>query len=202
MNAISSIRLIQGLNLPFPGYFIRYENISAYLPVLHRVSAAVVIVVLPCENLIENRIRSLSMRKDQVILVLVGIVVVVLLIAAFVFPLYAGATHAEITSVSTDKDLYHSNEVMKIVISLQSPGEGQNATVVIKGIEDRNGKMRLEHTLAVPASPGPAVLIYDYNLPSCSHCAGLDEGTYQFDVAIVKDGAVLSNKTHSVQIAQ
>jgi len=142
------------------------------------------------------------MRKDQLILVLAGIVVIALLIAAIAFPLYGGAPNAEISSVSTDHDLYHSNEIMKIFISLQSPGEGQNASVVIQGIEDRNGKMRLEHTLAVPASPGPAVLIYEYNLPSCSHCAGLDEGTYQFDVALVKDGAVLSNKTHSVQIAQ
>jgi hypothetical protein len=142
------------------------------------------------------------MRKDQLILVLVGIVVIVLLIAAIAFPLYAGTANAEISSVSTDKDLYHSNEVMKIVISLSSPGEGQNTSVIIRGIEDRNGKMRLEQTLAVPASPGPAILMYDYNLPSCSHCAGLDEGTYQFDVALVKEGVVLSNKTHSVQIAQ
>jgi hypothetical protein len=156
----------------------------------------------PNESLIENRIRLLFMRKDQVILVLAGIAVIVLLIAAFIYPLYAVTAKAEITSVSTDKDLYHSNEIMKIVISLQSPGEGQNSSVEIKGIEDRNGKMRLDHTLAVPASPGPAVLIYEYNLPSCSHCAGLDEGTYQFDVALVKDGAVISNKTHSVQIAQ
>ncbi len=142
------------------------------------------------------------MRKDQLILVLVGIVVIALLIAAIAFPLYGVAPNAEISSVSTDHDLYHSNEIMKIFISLQSPGDGQNTSVVIQGIEDRNGKMRLEHTMPVPVSPGPAVLIYEYNLPSCSHCAGLDEGTYQFDVALVKDGAVLSNKTHSVQIAQ
>jgi hypothetical protein len=141
------------------------------------------------------------MRKDQLILVLAGVIVLVLVVIS-VAPSYLGTGRAEITSVSTDKDLYHSNEVMKIVISLRSPGEGQNATVAIQGIEDRNGKMRLEHTLPVPSSPGPAIVIYDYNLPSCSHCAGLDEGTYQFDVAIMKDGSVLSNKTHSVQIAQ
>ena len=142
------------------------------------------------------------MRKDQVILVLAGIAVIVLLIAAFMYPLYAGTAKAEITSVSTDKDLYHSNEVMKIVISLSSPGEGQNTSVVIQGIEGSDGKMWLEHTLAVPDSPGPAILMYDFNLPRCSRCSGLDEGTYGFDVALVKDGVVLSNMTHSVQIAQ
>jgi len=140
------------------------------------------------------------MRKD----VLVGIIVVVIVaaIAVILLSLPPEPARAEITAVTTDKDLYHSNEIMKIVISVNSAGKMDNTTVRIEGIQDHHGGMRLSHVMPANISPGPAVFTYDYQLPSCSSCAGLNPGVYEFNVTLVRNSAIISNMTQSVQIEQ
>ena len=143
---------------------------------------------------------SFFMRRDVLILIVVVVVIAAAALAAI--PLLFGPAHAEITSVSTDRDLYHSNEVMHIVIGVNSAGNIGNTSLNINGIIDRNGNTRLTHEIEAPLSPGPAVLTYDYQLPPCSHCAGLDPGMYEFNVTLVHDGVEISRMAHSVDIEQ
>lgn len=140
------------------------------------------------------------MRRDGLILIVVVVVIAVAALVAVMF--LSGPAHAEITSVSTDKDLYHSNEVMHIVIGVSAAGNLENITLDIDGIIDRNGNVRLSHEIPAQLSPGPVVLTYDYQLPPCSHCAGLDPGSYQFNVTLVHDGVEVSRMAHSVEIEQ
>jgi hypothetical protein len=143
---------------------------------------------------------SFFMQRDFLVLIIAVGVIVVATVAAI--PLLFGPAHAEITSVSTDKDLYHSNEVMHITIGVNAAGNMGNTTLDIIGITDRNGNIRLTDELEAPLSPGPAILTYDYQLPPCSHCAGLDPGMYEFNVTLVQDGVELSRMAHSVDIEQ
>jgi len=143
---------------------------------------------------------SFLMRRDVLILIVVVVIIAAAALAAI--PLLFGPAHAEITSVSTDRDLYHSNEVMHIVIGVNSAGNIGNTSLNINGIIDRNGNTRLTHEIAAPLSPGPTVLTYDYQLPPCSHCAGLDPGMYEFNVTLVHDGVEISRMAHSVDIEQ
>ena len=140
------------------------------------------------------------MRRDVLILIVVVVVIAAAVLAAI--PLLFGPAHAEITSVSTDRDLYHSNEVIHITIGVSASGNMGNITMNINGITDRNGNIRLSHEMAAPLSPGPAILTDDYQLPACSHCSGLDPGLYEFNVTLVQDGVELSRMAHSVDIEQ
>ncbi|MBP1929754.1 hypothetical protein J2741_002350 [Methanolinea mesophila] len=140
------------------------------------------------------------MRRD--ILILIVVVVIIAAAVLVVVPLLFGPASAEITSVSTDRDLYHSNEVMHIMIGVNAAGNLENTTMSISGIVDSHGNNRLSHEMAVPLSPGPAVLTYDYQLPPCSHCAGLDPGPYEFNVTLLHDGIEISRMAHSVDIEQ
>lgn len=140
------------------------------------------------------------MRRD--ILIIALIVVVVIALAVIIIPVFFGPSSAEITSLSIDKELYHSNEVMKIAISVSARGQGQNATIRLYGIKDSDGDIRLEKELPVTLVPGPNTVMYDYQLPPCSSCAGLAPGTYQIEAELVRNGTILSNASRSVQIEQ
>jgi hypothetical protein len=139
------------------------------------------------------------MRRD--LLIIAGALMVVVLVVALVV-LSGAIAHADILSVTTDNDLYHSNNVMKITVTVTSSGTISNAAVNITGITDRYGDVRLSHVIPANLSPGTNTLTYDYQLPPCSHCAGLDPGTYSFNVSLERDGMILDQTNHSIRIEQ
>ncbi len=143
--------------------------------------------------------KTLFMRKD--LLIIAAVVLVVVAVAA-VGCLSSGIARADILSVSTDKDLYHSNEVMKISIDITSSGTLDNTLVRIEGIEDRYGNLRLTREIAANLSPGTNQFSEDFRLPSCSHCAGLDAGTYFVNVTLEKEGVIMDTVSRQVQIEQ
>ena len=140
------------------------------------------------------------MRRN--VLAIIIMVIIILTIAMILLLLPPEPAHAEITAVTTDKVLYYSNEIMKIAVSTNSSQKMDNTTVRIEGIQDRYGKMRLTYEMPTNLSPGPDVFAYDYKLPSCSSCAGLNPGTYKINVTLVRNGAIISNITRSVQLEQ
>jgi len=140
------------------------------------------------------------MRRD--LLVIAAIVLVAVAVIAIAYPLFYGIASADILSVSTDKDLYHSNEVMHISVDVTSSGKIENTTLQIVGIEDRYGDIRLNYTMSANLSPGNNDYIYDYQLPACSHCAGLDPGDYQFNVTLERNGMIIDNANHTIRIEQ
>jgi hypothetical protein len=136
------------------------------------------------------------MRRDILIISLIGVII------ACVVPGCLGTGSTTITSITTDKDLYHSKEVMNITVLVSSQGDMSNTSMVLRGIQDRHGNFQLDREIPVDLSPGPNTLFYDHRLPSCSSCSGLSEGTYQIDVALIHNGIVISNMTHSIQLEQ
>jgi hypothetical protein len=140
------------------------------------------------------------MRKDLLIIAVLVLVVAAVIVIAY--PLFFVPASAEILSVSTDKPLYHSNEIMHISVDVGSSGKMDNATLLISGIEDSYGDVRLMHTLSANLIPGTNTLSYDYQLPPCSHCAGLDPGDYQFNVTLERDGVILGHTNHTIRIEQ
>jgi hypothetical protein len=131
---------------------------------------------------------------------------IVAVVAAIVMILYlslhpAVSSPPAITEVTTDKELYHSREVIKIAIFLNASQETDDTTVRIVGIRDQFGRMRLSHTMPATISSKPAVLTYEYPLPHCSSCSGLKNGVYEINVTLVRNGAIISHMTRSVQIS-
>jgi len=140
------------------------------------------------------------MRRDLLIIALVGIVAVAIVLV--IYPLMFGPSRAEITAVTTDKDLYHSNDVMKITVLVRSQGDMTNTTLVLSGIRDRRGSPHLTREIPLNLSPGPNTLAYDHKLPACSSCSGLNPGTYTIEASLVRDGGIIANMTHTFSLEQ
>ncbi len=109
---------------------------------------------------------------------------------------------AEVTSVTTDKDLYHSNEVMMMKILVNSTGFNNETSLKIEGIIDTYGQTRLLQVMPANLKPGLNSFTYDYHLPSCSKCSGLNPGNYPINVTLEKNGTVISNLSIHVNLEQ
>jgi hypothetical protein len=140
------------------------------------------------------------MRKDLLIIAVLVLVVVAVIVIAY--PFFFAPASADIVLVETDKPLYHSNEIMHISVDVTSSGSMNNVTLLISGIEDVYGDTRLMHTMSTNLTSGTNTLSYDYQLPPCSHCAGLDPGDYQFNVTLEQDGKILGYTNHTIRIEQ
>jgi len=151
----------------------------------------------PANDIITNYKPPLFMRLD-----ILPIAIIMVIIAACVVPGCLGPGTAHITSVTTDKDLYHSKEIMNITVLASSQGDMSNTTLRLRGIQDRHGDFQLDLESPVNLSPGLNTLVYDHQLPSCSSCSGLSAGTYQIEVELIHNGMVISNMTHSIQLEQ
>jgi len=135
------------------------------------------------------------------ILAIVLIVAAIGLISLGVLTL-AKPVNASIVNVSTDKDLYHSNELVAITVTVSSAENLTNATLRFEGLKDNYGRDRISHDIPASLQPGETNITYDYNLPPCSICAGLSPGNYSFNVSLVHDNTVLSDMTHFIRIEQ
>ena len=132
-------------------------------------------------------------------------VVAIILIAAsvaFAYMFLSGPAGAHIVSVSTDKDVYHSRDTMKITVSFESDGEIGNATLHLRGIEDRHGDAQLHKSIPIHFPKGMHTEAYDHTLPACSSCSGLNAGNYTINATLVQDGVVVSSMTHSFRLEQ
>jgi len=128
--------------------------------------------------------------------------VIVVILAACSIPGCLGPGSASIRSVTTDKDLYHSKEVMNITVLVNTPGDMSNTTLKFRGLQDRYGDFQIEKEIPVNLSSGLNILVYEHRLPSCSSCSGLSEATYQIEVELIHDGTIISNMSHSIQLKQ
>ena len=139
------------------------------------------------------------MRRDRlsIAVALLGVITVAALVVGC-----TGLTRADILSVNTDKELYHSNNVMNITVAVTSPRTIDNVTLNITGIQDRYGDLRLSHKIQANLSPGTNTLTYDYQLPPCSKCAGIDPGNYSFNVTLEQGGTILDQTNYSIQLEQ
>ncbi|HOT02775.1 MAG TPA: hypothetical protein PK069_01175 [Methanolinea sp.] len=140
------------------------------------------------------------MRRELLIFVIAIVLIAASGAVAYMF-LY-GTASARIVSVSTDKDLYHSKDTMKITVSFESNGEIGNATLHLRGIEDRHGDAHLHKSIPVHISKGMHIEVYDHTLPACSSCSGLNAGNYTINATLVQDGVQVSSMTHSFRLEQ
>jgi hypothetical protein len=143
------------------------------------------------------------------IVVVIGVIVIIL--SAFlgagmgsVFATNVAAdddynTTIKIRSMITDKDIYHSNEEMKIVLSLYSAENISGVVVNVSGIENKWGKDLVSFSKSMNVTSGENEMTFTSKLPSCSPCAGIGLGTYFINVSVSYDDEVV-NATHCIAI--
>ncbi|MBP7715875.1 MAG: hypothetical protein KA094_01145 [Methanoregulaceae archaeon] len=140
------------------------------------------------------------MRRDLLIITLIVVIIAAGAVIAYTY--FLGPGSATITSVTTDKDLYHSKEVMNITVSASARGDMSNTTLKLVGIKSRHGDYQLDKEIPVTLTPGQNSLRYNHTLPTCSSCSGLSAGMYDIDVELVRNGTVVSNMTYSFDLEQ
>lgn len=141
------------------------------------------------------------MQKNYLILTIVVVVILIAASAMVLTSLFKPAS-ASVYSVITDKDLYHSNDVMMMKILVNSTGFTTDTSLKIEGITDSYGQTRLSHIMRANLSPGPNIFMYDYHLPSCSKCSGINPGSYPISITLEKNGTIISNKSIAVNLEQ
>lgn len=143
------------------------------------------------------------MRQDLLIIVAIVIIIVIGGGFALMTGNVPGSAHAvSISSFTTDKDLYHSKELMKLQITLTSGTRLDNVTVHMEGIRDRYGDLRLTKEIPLSLTPGTNTVTYEYQLPSCSKCSGLDPGMYPINITVMHSGQALAIGNHTVHLEQ
>ena len=141
------------------------------------------------------------MQKNSVLITLVVVVILIAASAMVLSSVFKPAS-AKVYSVTTDKDLYHSNDVMMMKILVNSTGFTTDTSLKIEGITDTYGQVRLSHIMPANLTPGPNIFLYDYHLPSCSKCSGLDPGNYPINITLERNGTVISNISIAVNLEQ
>ena len=102
--------------------------------------------------------------------------------------------------ITTDKELYHSGEIIHITANINSPMELNNITIRFYGIHA--SRYRLDQTKIVNLYKGNNNITLDYNAPRCYGCAGINPGTYEICTDVIYNGKSLANATINVEIRQ
>jgi len=105
----------------------------------------------------------------------------------------------ESMSVSTPKKVYHSREKMWVNVSFNSPKSG-NTSFTVYGIHSR-GQNRLLLRSIKSVNVGENTLVFDYQTPPCTGCAGINPGDYYVHVNATVDGQLFYANT-TVEVRQ
>ena len=131
-------------------------------------------------------------------IVMLSVFVGVGLQSAFAFtPAADGAI--KIVSLSTDKDIYHSNENVEIVLAVYSPDDISDVLIKISGVKSRKGVYFVSLSNNTNLIAGENKITFTQKLPACSGCVGISTGTYFINVSVAYDDEVV-NATHSIAI--
>ncbi|MBD3248905.1 hypothetical protein GF336_02560 [Candidatus Woesearchaeota archaeon] len=125
----------------------------------------------------------------------------------FLFFLPIGCTDVELVNpdissitLSTDKNLYHSDELMNITASIQSNIESENLILRIYGIY--SGRNRLDSSKTINLKKGMNMESIQYKTPRCTGCAGIRPGTYQINAQLKYNNTLIANASKDIDIAQ
>ncbi len=93
-----------------------------------------------------------------------------------------------LNNVSADKAVYHSSEVVNLVMEIYSSTNAQNVTVTAKGIGDRFNKRRV-----LNLTEGVNELSFAYKLPRCNVCGGIRAGKYNLSCEVISGSAIIKD---------
>ena len=101
----------------------------------------------------------------------------------------------KIVSLSTDKDIYHLSENMKIVLSVYSSENVSNVIIKVSGLLGRHGSNLVSFSRDANLTLGENKVVFSYRIPACG-CA-VRYGNHFINASVVSDGEVV-NATHSI----
>ena len=112
------------------------------------------------------------------------------------------ADSVEIENVTTDEGTYHSGEIMNITVVLKSATDVSGVYTNVSGITNNRGANMLFKETTTNLTSGLNNVTFTYQMPGCSSCTGISEGTYHFNTSVVYGNVTVANSTCSVVLKQ
>ncbi|MCW1296941.1 MAG: hypothetical protein OH319_04640 [Candidatus Parvarchaeota archaeon] len=103
-------------------------------------------------------------------------------------------------NISTDKEVYYSNELMNIKIEIMTEKEIKDVYMMTYGIVDNFGRYRLNDTRLLNISAGKNLITFEYRTPSCYGCAGISPGNYTLVAVMMNGNDTIANATCEIEI--
>jgi len=104
-----------------------------------------------------------------------------------------------IVTFSTDKDVYTAREEMAVFLSVYSPENISDVFIKVSGVKSTKGVYYVSYSSEQNLTAGENNITFTKKLPSCSRCAGIDQGTYFINASVTYDDEVVT-ATHSIAI--
>jgi len=99
-------------------------------------------------------------------------------------------------NIITDKSVYHSSDVLNVIVIVESDSDLQDVTISVSGI---NGG--LDDNMVVNLGKGLNNISFTYTLPRCNVCGGIRAGDYDISCE-VSHGNVKKVKSVTINIQQ
>ncbi len=96
-----------------------------------------------------------------------------------------------LVDLSTDRELYHSAEVMNLSVTIYSMTGLEGVRLTAKGV-----KNKLDMIKTVNLSAGTNRFDFIYKLPSCNTCGGIGAGTYDIQCEVSHNNITVKNTTY------
>ncbi|MCZ7357142.1 MAG: sulfite exporter TauE/SafE family protein [Candidatus Methanoperedens sp.] len=93
----------------------------------------------------------------------------------------------KILSISTEKNVYLSNESLIVQVDFNSTTDGK-ANLQVSGIKNVFDRALLSETRQVNLKKGDNFFIFDFKTPSCEECSALKPGEYYLNATVSQDG--------------
>lgn len=90
-------------------------------------------------------------------------------------------------SVVTEKEIYHSNETLKVYVDFNSPAAG-NAEIRVSGIKNMFDTPLLSEEKNLRIEKGNSRVDFEFTTPSCEECSALKPGKYFMNASVSVGG--------------
>jgi cytochrome c biogenesis protein CcdA len=90
-------------------------------------------------------------------------------------------------SISTDRDVYHSNETLKAHVDFNSPNSGKGQ-VQVSGVRNAFNRALINETRDTNIEKGYNGFDFEFTTPSCEECSALSPGIYAINSTVTIDG--------------
>ena len=141
------------------------------------------------------------MKKGLFVLTVAVVLAALVVPGSGLQPTAPADTGIKVLSFRTDKDLYASNEELTLFLSLYSPDDLNNVLIRVSGVKNTKGIYYISSSSPMNLTAGENNLMLTKQLPACSRCAGIEQGTYFINLSVAYDGEVVE-ATHSIAITQ
>ena len=109
--------------------------------------------------------------------------ILIISILAFSGCLESSTNQVNTLNISTEKEVYHSNETLKVRIEFNSTKE-VGANIQVSGINNLFGRAMLSETREAILKKGDNSFDFEFKTPSCEECSAVASGAYYLNATI------------------